>query len=134
MEIELATDQHYHYLTENDVHISRTMLQTKIKRNEIYVVREKQGIIGFLRFGYFWDNIPFMNMLYLDEAYRRKGVGKQLVLFWEDQMREQGFKEVMTSSLSDESAQYFYRKLDYKDSGCLFLKNEPLEIIFLKQL
>lgn len=33
-------------------------------------------IIGWLRYSYFWDNIPFMNMLYINENYRNKGIGK----------------------------------------------------------
>lgn len=40
----------------------------------------------------------------------------------------------MTSSLSNEEAQHFYRKLNYVDSGALLLPEEPLEIIFVKKL
>lgn len=40
----------------------------------------------------------------------------------------------MTSTLSNENAQHFYRKLLYRDSGSLLLENEPLEIIFTKKL
>lgn len=40
----------------------------------------------------------------------------------------------MTSTLSNENAQHFYRKLGYRDSGGLLLPNEPLEIIFVKNL
>lgn len=41
---------------------------------------------------------------------------------------------VNTSSLSNENTQHFYRKLGYKDSGCLLLKFEPSEIIFTKEI
>jgi len=134
MKIAFANGKHFRYISENDKHISKIMIQTKIVRNEILIASEKKIFIGFLRFGYFWDNIPFLNILYLDKAYRRKGIGRQFVSFWENQMREMGYKNVMTSSLSDESAQYFYRKLGYKDSGSLLLENEPLEIFFTKHL
>ncbi|WP_278281130.1 hypothetical protein [Clostridium sp. N3C] len=40
----------------------------------------------------------------------------------------------MTSTMSNEEAQHFYRKFDYKDAGSLLLDNEPLEIIFTKVL
>ena len=82
----------------------------------------------------FWDNIPFMNMLYLNESYRNKGIGKELVRFWETEMKKKGYNLVMTSTLSNEQAQHFYRKLGYKDSGSLLLENEPLEIIFTKRI
>lgn len=87
-----------------------------------------------MRHGYFWDNTPFMNMIWIDEPYRNKGLGKKAVLFWEDEMKQQGFKLVMTSTLANEGAQHFYRKLGYRDSGCLILEDEPLEILLTKTL
>ena len=49
-------------------------------------------------------------------------------------MAGQGYKFVMTSSLSDEEVQFFYRKLGYTDRGALVLPDEPLEIIFYKNV
>ena len=57
-----------------------------------------------------------------------------MVAFWEKQMKTKGYGLVMTSSLSNEAAQHFYRKLNYVDSGALLLPEEPLEIIFVKKL
>lgn len=75
-----------------------------------------------------------MNMLYVLEGVRGKGYGKELVAFWEDEMRRKGYDRVLTSTLSSEQAQFFYRKLGYTDCGALLLPDEPLEIIFLKNL
>ncbi|HID0882721.1 TPA: GNAT family N-acetyltransferase [Clostridium botulinum] len=91
-------------------------------------------IIGWLRYSYFWDNTPFMNMLYINENYRNKGIGKKLVEFWETEMKSKGYELVMTSTLSNEQAQHFYRKLRYKDAGSLLLDDEPLEITFTKSI
>ena len=49
-------------------------------------------------------------------------------------MKEKRYSIVMTSTLSTETAQHFYRKLKYTDVGSLILKREPLEIIFMKEL
>ena len=57
-----------------------------------------------------------------------------MVAFWEKQMKTKGYGLVMTSSLSNEAAQHFYRKLNYVDSGALLLPEETLEIIFVKKL
>lgn len=40
----------------------------------------------------------------------------------------------MTSTQADEGSQHFYRKLGYKDAGCLILDTQPSEIFFVKQL
>ena len=76
-------------------------------------------------------------MLYIDEKLRRRGLGKELLQFWEDRMREAGCKVVMTSTQSDESAQHFYRKSGYRDAGALLLNtaalNQPTELFFIKE-
>jgi ribosomal protein S18 acetylase RimI-like enzyme len=75
-----------------------------------------------------------MNLLHIEESYRRHGLGKQMVEHWENLMQEAGYNTVMTSSLANEEAQFFYRKLGYRDAGSLLLPDEPLEIIFIKTL
>lgn len=135
MKILYASETDFQYILENDKHLSKELIKSKIKGKEIVTVREQDcKIIGWLRYSYFWDNTPFMNMLYLDEDYRGKGIGKELVGFWEIEMKSKGYELVMTSTLSNEQAQHFYRKLGYKDSGSLLLENEPLEIIFTKKI
>lgn len=87
-----------------------------------------------MRFSYFWDNTPFMNLIWIDELYRGKGIGGQVVTLWEQEMKHQGCELLMTSTQANEDAQHFYRKLGFKDAGCLLLDNEPLEIILTKSI
>lgn len=135
MRIIAATDSHYEYIREHDKHILESLILPKIKGNEIYILEnEEANNVGWMRHSYFWDNTPFMNMISIDETYRSKGFGKKAVLFWEDEMKKLGFNLVMTSSLANEGAQHFYRKLGYRDSGSLLLEDEPLEIIFTKNI
>ncbi len=103
-----------------DKHISANELKNSIIQNKVLVAKRNDELAGWLRWNLFWDNTPFLNMLFLLDEYRRQGYGRQLVLFWEEQMKQNG--------------QHFYRKLGYSDAGCLLLKREPLEIIFAKDL
>ncbi|MFC5528319.1 GNAT family N-acetyltransferase [Cohnella yongneupensis] len=135
MKIDYATEADYEYIVECDRHILKSLVLSKIHNNEIYIIRNQVNQnIGWMRYGYFWDNTPFMNMIWIDEGYRNSGIGKTVVLFWEDLMKLRGFKLVMTSTLANEEAQHFYRKLGYIDSGCLLLEGEPLEIILTKKI
>ncbi len=97
-------------------------------------VIENDHFAGWLRFNLFWDEIPFMNMLYLSEEYRGQGYGGRLVTFWEKEMKDNGYGMVLTSTLSSEQAQFFYRKNGYVDCGSLLLPGEDLEIILRKKL
>lgn len=135
MKIEYGSESDFQFILDNDRHISKELIKNKLREKEIIIAKNQENqIIGWLRYGYFWDNIPFMNMIYLSEIYRNRGIGKELVMFWEREMKKKGYNMVMTSTLSNEQAQHFYRKLGYKDSGCLLLENETLEIIFTKRI
>lgn len=116
-------------LSKYDKHLSREELKKSINLNRILVMYEKNKFIGWLRYNLFWDNTPFMNMLYFLEDERNKGYGSIMISFWEKEMKEKGYDFVLTSTLSNEQAQFFYRKHGYIDNGSLILPQEPLEII-----
>lgn len=132
--IRLATEADLPFLEKKDRHIRLSEIRALVGQNRILLAEMDGEIVGWLRWSLFWDNTPFMNMLYFLDGYRGKGYGRQIVEHWETQMRQEGYDLVMTSSLSDEQAQHFYRKLDYVDSGSLLLPGEALEIIFTKSL
>ena len=132
--IRTATEADLPFLEKNDRHIRLSELKALIGQSRILLAEMDGETVGWLRWSLFWDNTPFMNMLYFLESYRGKGHGRQIVEYWENQMRQAGYDSVMTSSLSDEQAQHFYRKLGYVDSGSLLLPGEALEIIFTKRI
>lgn len=135
MKIEYASEKDFQFILDNDRHISKQLIKSKLKGKEIIVAKDQDNkVMGWLRYNYFWDNTPFMNMLYINESYRKKGLGRKLVEFWESEMKRKGYELLMTSTLSNEQAQHFYRKSGYKDSGSLLLDDEPLEIIFTKSI
>ena len=121
-------------LTKYDEHISKEELINQINLKRVIIMLDNEKFIGWLRFNLFWDNTPFMNMLYFVEEERGKGNGSKLIEFWENEMKKQGYNVVMTSTQSNEQAQFFYRKHNYIDSGSLLLPNEPSEIIFYKEI
>lgn len=86
----------------------------------------------------FWDNTPFCTMLFIDEGYQGKGYGKQLLEYWENDMKTQGYGMVLTSTQVDESSQHFYRKLGYKDCGGFVIDipayAQPMELFLIKQI
>lgn len=122
-------------LSQYDKHISREELEIILKlRRVLMIYNNDTNFVGWLRYNLFWDNTPFMNMLYILDGERGKGIGRELVTYWENEMKRMGYRRVLTSTQSDENAQFFYRKLGYCDRGALLLPDEPLEIIFYKDL
>lgn len=131
--IRYATESDYKYLTENDRHILPNELKYAIKRRRI-LIYDDGGQIAFARYNLFWDNTPFCNMLFVSKPHRNKGIGKSLVTFWENEMKQSGYNTVMTSTRSDEEGQLFWRKIGYTDCGSFKTDGEPTELLFYKRL
>ena len=69
---------------------------------------------------------------------KKKGYGKELLEYWEKDMKSQGYDFVLTSTQVDETAQHFYRKLGYKDCGGLIIDipnyEQPMEMFLIKAI
>jgi ribosomal protein S18 acetylase RimI-like enzyme len=129
-----ATPAEYDQLAQLDHHVPASVIGRKIEQGEIIVACQAERVMGWLRYSYFWDIIPFMNMLTVREGHRGQGIGTQLVTYWEQTLRERGFTEALTSTQANERGQFLYRKLGYHDCGALLLPGEPLELIMRKVL
>ena len=134
MIVRTATMNDLSLIAEQDHHISREELTTLISLGRVAVAEDSKGFLGWMRWNLFWDNTPFLNMLYLLEPHRGKGYGKALMQWWEAEMRKLGFSTVMTSTASDEYAQHFYQKLGYAAVGGFALPGESYELVFSKKL
>lgn len=134
MTIRYADGGNFPLLHSHDRHICAEELRRSIEAKRVLVMLSGDRFAGWLRYNLFWDNTPFLNMLYFFEEYRGKGFGGQLVQFWEQEMLKAGYREVLTSTLSSEEGQFFFRKAGYTDCGALLLPDEPLEIILRKDL
>ena len=117
-----------------DTHIQTAQLQLSINEGRVLIAEENASFAGWLRYNLFWDSIPFINMLYFLGSYRNKGWGREILRFFEQEMVKKGYKKILTSTLSSERAQFFYRKNGYIDCGSLILPDEPLEIILMKEI
>jgi len=131
--IEYANENDLGGILKLDKHINEKVLQKKIQVHEVYIIKENATIIGTLRYSLFWDNMPFLNMLYIHDKYHKNGLGSSLLGFWEQEMKMLNYSCVMTSTQANENAQHFFRKHAYIDIGGFVLPNEPLEIILFKK-
>ncbi len=132
--VTYSTQSHLEALTALDGHLDQTRMEQKILAGEVIHAEQGKAIIGILRYGLFWDELPFMNLIRVSEQYQRQGVGRSLVATWEQSMAKLGHKCVLTSTQSDEQAQHFYRHLGYTDIGGFVIPSAPLEIILHKSI
>jgi len=136
--IRYAQESDKTYWFTLDKHIDKSEFTLKVRDSRGYIICDDGKPVGIMRYNLFWDNTPFLTLIFFEEPYRRLGYGKQAMRHWENEMRELGHKMAMTSTQADEEAQHFYRKLGYMDSGCLILSgtpyDQPQEIFMVKNL
>lgn len=136
--ISNVTDKDKDFWFSLDRHIKEEEFWLKVRDKRGYVIFDDDNPVGILRYGLFWDNTPFLNLLYFVESYRRRRFGEKAMSYWEEEMRLLGYKAVMTSTQVDEDSQHFYRKIGYKDIGCLVLEipgyEQPMEMFMMKPL
>ena len=147
MTIGLAQRKDKQKIERLDTHISSLLLDECIRKDQIYVLKDdspKNGgqnhrlrdpVVGVLRYSLSWQTIPFLDLLYSDEAYRNRGFGTAMMDEWEKAMSARGYKYVMTSTQADEQAWRFYEKLVYRKVGGFFPpEQEAEEWMYLKRL
>ena len=133
--IRLAGESDLGFLTAHDRHIGAQELARIVRLGRVYIAADADGApVGWLRWGLFWDNTPFMNLLFVLPQARGQGVARALIARWEDDMRAQGYAVAMTSTASDEDAQGLYRHRGYRAAGGFLPEGEPFELIFVKRL
>lgn len=136
--IQYVTDADRTFWYSLDANLSEREFNKKVRDKQGYVLFEDHVPKGLLRYNLFWDNTPFCTMLFVDWSAQRKGYGRMLMEYWENDMKNQGYGMIMTSTQVDEEAQHFYRKLGYKDCGGFTVDipgfEQPMEMFLSKGL
>ena len=122
------------WLAQHDHHVEGAVLRTAIERGHILMALRDGRAAGWLRYNLFWDNTPFLNMLYLLENDRGQGGGTALMKEWEEDMRALQYDRLLVSTQANETSQHFYRKLGFEDVGGFLLPGDSYELILCKEL
>jgi GNAT superfamily N-acetyltransferase len=138
-EIRYAGASDLPYLIGANRLVTETVLKKKVEDGEVIVYLAGDVHLGMMSFGLAWDMFPFLNLIIVEEHARGKGIGRRLMEFWEREMKNAGYKLVMTSTDVDQDAQHFYRNLGYRDSGGILFPKElfpesAMELVLIKIL
>lgn len=121
-----------------DKHLPEAEFDKKVRDRMGYVIIVNGCPAGIMRYNMFWDSVPFCTMLYIRTEHRRKGCGRQLLQYWESDMKSKGFGMLLTSTQVNETAQDFYRKSGFKDCGGMVIDipkySQPMEMFLVKPI
>ena len=67
MNIRSAVKSDIENISNYDKHVSKEELDSIVSLNRVIIAEDRGKFIGWLRWSLFWDNTPFMNMLFILE-------------------------------------------------------------------
>lgn len=118
---------------------SKALMMQKAENNEMIVAELGDVLVGLLDLQYLWGEhgVPYMSHIIVTEIYRRQGIGRSMLCFFEDHLRDNGFKFLLSSSQLDElPPQEWHRHMGFEECGILNGINEGGvgEVFFRKEL
>lgn len=138
MQLLPMTDEDMGFVMGIDTQVDASGFRSRVQSKSGFVLVENGRSVGLMHHCVLWDKLPFLNLVYVLEGERGRGLGTMAMASWEAEMKERGYNMVLLSTQADETAQHFYRKLGYVDCGALLFQNtpfdQPAELFFRKVL
>lgn len=133
--IRFANAADVEFLT-GQVHIAEAVVKRKVDAGEFVVAVSGDVAVGLLQLEYLWSRIPYIALIRVLDEHRRQGVGKLMLAFVENFLRENGHASLYSSSQADESEpQEWHRRVGFKECGSIREINDGIdEIFFCKSL
>jgi ribosomal protein S18 acetylase RimI-like enzyme len=109
-------------------------LRAQIRDGRLRIVETSDGPVGFIKFYILWEVLPFIEVIIIRTDCRGRGIGRAAIRRWEEEMSARSFQRAITSTQSDETAQYFWRRIGYQDCGSLSLPGRPVELFMYRDI
>ena len=134
IEVRYAKYEDYELVLTIDSSIGELKWKEWTDSKQAVVAFLNNEFAGWLQYGLFMEKMPFVNRLYVFEKYQRQAVGSFLLLYCEDSVRNLGYKQIMLSVESMNTAREFYKKLGYTELGGFDYFGEHKELMLGKEL
>ena len=113
-----ATPSHASYCRRADADLGTDVIEAKIDRRELWVAEESGRPVGYLRLEFLWSKLPYIGLIRVEPARRRRGVGKEMLLALEKELSSRGHDQIFSSSQADEpEPQAWHRKQGFQECG-----------------
>ncbi|MBX9137430.1 MULTISPECIES: GNAT family N-acetyltransferase [unclassified Clostridium] len=122
---------------ELDLHKNIDTIKNKISMKEVIVAESNNEVIGCLKIEYIWTHLPFISYIVIKNDFRASGVGKSMLTFLEEYLRNNGQDTLLSSTMTDAlRPQKWHLKMGFVECGMLCGINDDGvgEIFFKKAL
>lgn len=131
-EIAVATLDDMADIQHLDAQFSDKALTMDIQEQHVYVLKSPWAVVGVCYFSIFQYE-PHLHTFFVDQDYRNQGCDKELLAFWENAMKEQGYESVLVSTPGNDTIKYFYEKLGYQYVGSVQTQTRDGEVLMYRK-
>jgi ribosomal protein S18 acetylase RimI-like enzyme len=132
--IRAARESDFAFLRGFSADPSDGQLRAQIYDDRLRIIESSDGQVGFIKFYVLWEILPFIEVIIVRKDYRRRGIGRQAIRAWEEEMAARSFPRAIISTQADETAQDFWRRVGYRDCGSLALPDRPVELFMYRDI
>jgi len=101
------------------------VIMRKLRAGEIILLSINNQPTGYLWFSFLWSSLPFIDLIYIDDAYQKRGLSRVLLGYLEDHLMARGFDVLYSSSQLDEpEPQAWHRHMGFEECGVINGLNE----------
>lgn len=132
IQIRYADYSDYSFILKIDSSITENKWKNWTDNKQVMITFINGEFAGWLQYSFFIEKIPFVNRLYVFEEYQHNSLGTGLMKFWEFEMVERGYTQLMLSTEKTNTAQEFYKKLGFSEFGSFDYFGEHTELMLGK--
>jgi GNAT superfamily N-acetyltransferase len=109
----------------HDGFIPQEVIVRKVAQSEVFVAEAGGQPVGYLRLEYLWSLVPYVALIWVVPEYRKRGVGRAMIAFIGEFLRQNGHEVVYSSSQVNEPApQAWHRYVGFEECGVINGINE----------
>ena len=134
--VRTATEGDLGFVSQ-DGHLPDSVVKRKVSDADVLLALRDGEPVGYLRLEWLWSRLPYIEMIWVLEPYRRAGVGRALLAHTEAEVTSRGHDSLYSSSQADEpEPQAWHRRVGFAECGWLAGLNEGGvgEVFFRKAL
>lgn len=92
----------------------------RVLAQEAVAIERGGELVGLARYTVLWTTVPFLELIFIDEAHRGGGLSRRLLGFLKAHLRSEGFVALLSSSQTDESAaQAWHLHMGFRSNGLI---------------
>lgn len=132
IQVRLATPADLDFVSQ-DGYIPVAIIQRKIVESEVFIAESDGQSVGYARLEHLWSILPYLALIRVLPACRRRGVGTALLAFIGDVLRERGQVWLYSSSQVDEpEPQAWHRRMGFEECGLIAGINNGVGEVFFR--